>query len=130
MQTAAELAQLGRVPLVLAYVSEIPRALAIAHTPMSPMVMQDLVDTEERKLSAWADDARTLGAPEVTSKLLSGVAWDEIVQLATQDRAIDLVVVGTQGRTGLSRVLIGFVAEKIVRHAPCPVLVTRDRSRS
>ena len=130
MQDAAEHARLSGAALVLAYVSEATRALAVAHTPISPMVMQELVDSEQRTLAAWAEDARKLGAREVTHELLTGVAWDEIVRLAARDPAIDLVVVGTHGRTGLRRALIGSVAEKIVRHAPCPVLVTRDRTTS
>jgi nucleotide-binding universal stress UspA family protein len=37
----------------------------------------------------------------------------------------DLIVLGTQGRTGIPRALIGSVAERVVRHASCPVLVVR-----
>jgi nucleotide-binding universal stress UspA family protein len=40
-------------------------------------------------------------------------------------RAVDLIIMGTHGRTGLSYVLLGSVAERVVRLAPCPVLVTR-----
>jgi len=126
MQTAAELAKLTRASLVVAYVWELPRALAAGHTPISGSVLQEVVDSEERRLETWVEDARTLGAPEVTPRLLSGVAWEEIVELAKQDPSIDLVVVGTHGRTGLRHALIGSVAEKIVRRAPCRVLVTRD----
>ena len=42
---------------------------------------------------------------------------------------IDLIVIATHGRTGLSHVLLGSVAERIVREAPCPVLTIRDRHR-
>jgi nucleotide-binding universal stress UspA family protein len=41
--------------------------------------------------------------------------------------SIDLIVVGTHGRTGLARLLIGSVAERVVRHAPCAILVVRQR---
>lgn len=41
--------------------------------------------------------------------------------------AIDLIVISTHGRTGLSHALLGSVAERIVREAPCPVLTVRDR---
>ena len=51
----------------------------------------------------------------------------EIVDYAGE-RAIDLVVIATHGRTGLSHALLGSVAERIVREAPCPVLTIRDRS--
>jgi nucleotide-binding universal stress UspA family protein len=50
----------------------------------------------------------------------------EIVQLAA-DFSADVVLVGTHGRTGLKRFVLGSVAEKVVRNAPCPVLVIRDK---
>jgi universal stress protein A len=53
-----------------------------------------------------------------------GVPWLEIVELAKTEK-VDLIVIGTRGRTGLPRVLLGSVAQRVVRHAPCSVLVTR-----
>lgn len=53
-----------------------------------------------------------------------GRAADEIVIQAKEDK-IDLVVMGSHGRSGLSHLLVGSVAESVVRHAPCPVLVVR-----
>ncbi len=55
-----------------------------------------------------------------------GSPVDAIVAFAA-DQKIDLVVIATHGRTGLSHVLLGSVAERIVREAPCPVLTIRDR---
>jgi nucleotide-binding universal stress UspA family protein len=57
----------------------------------------------------------------------SGFAAAEIAQLADDLRA-NLVVVGTQGRTGTARLLLGSVAHAVVTLAPCPVLVVRDRT--
>ena len=53
-----------------------------------------------------------------------GRAADEIVIQAKEDK-VDLVVMGSHGRSGLSHLLVGSVAESVVRHAPCPVLVVR-----
>ncbi|HEX8789731.1 MAG TPA: universal stress protein [Polyangiaceae bacterium] len=58
---------------------------------------------------------------QVETMLCQGVAWSEIGRAAKEIGA-DLVVMGTHGRRGLSRALIGSVAEKVVRTAPCPVL--------
>ena len=41
------------------------------------------------------------------------------------DRNIDIIVMGTLGRTGVQRLLLGSVAEKVSRHAPCPVFMVR-----
>ena len=62
------------------------------------------------------------------SALRKGVAWREIIATAEQTKA-DLVVVGTEGRTGVPRLLLGSVAEKVVRTAPCPVLVVPRGAR-
>jgi nucleotide-binding universal stress UspA family protein len=58
-----------------------------------------------------------------------GVPVDTVVDFA-QTHSIDLIVIATHGRTGLSHVLLGSVAERIVREAPCPVLTIRDRTPS
>jgi nucleotide-binding universal stress UspA family protein len=56
--------------------------------------------------------------------LLEGEPATEIVQYA-RDAGIDLIVMGTHGRTGLERLLMGSVAEKVMREAPCSVLVVK-----
>ncbi|HEY2821444.1 MAG TPA: universal stress protein [Candidatus Acidoferrum sp.] len=61
--------------------------------------------------------------PEVHPHVLhaEGVVW-RAIEAAIQKHEIDLVVVGTRGRTGIEKALLGSVAEEILRHAPCPVL--------
>lgn len=61
---------------------------------------------------------------EGTMVLVHGIPWQEIVQTA-EDKQVDLIIMGTHGRSGIHHVLLGSVAEKVVRLAPCPVLVTR-----
>jgi universal stress protein A len=56
--------------------------------------------------------------------VLYGVPFQEIVETA-QARQVDLIVMGTHGRTGLLYVLLGSIAERVVRLAPCSVLVAR-----
>jgi len=65
------------------------------------------------------------GAWEVETA--AGHPADAIVRTA-EERHADLIVMGTHGRTGLSHVLLGSVAEKVVRLAPCPVLTVRHKS--
>jgi nucleotide-binding universal stress UspA family protein len=57
-------------------------------------------------------------------QLLTGDPAATIVELATAE-AVDLIVMGTHGRTGLRRLLMGSVAEAVIRAAPCPVLIYR-----
>jgi universal stress protein A len=61
-----------------------------------------------------------------TALLVDGVPHEQIPRIARRRRA-DLIVIGTHGRSGLSRVLLGSVAERVIRLAPCPVLTVRSR---
>jgi universal stress protein A len=56
-----------------------------------------------------------------------GRPWDKIVEVAAEEKA-DLIVMGTHGVGGLSHALMGSVAEKVLHHAPCPVLVVRQKA--
>ena len=75
-------------------------------------------------LERWASDARAKGLT-VRTVLRTGAPHDEIVALATDERA-DMVVIGTHGRGGVDRALLGSVADRVVRLAPCPVLTIRE----
>jgi nucleotide-binding universal stress UspA family protein len=78
----------------------------------------------EGALEAWVGKARAEGLT-ARAALRTGVAHQEIVALARDERA-DLVVIGTTGRGGLNRALLGSVADRVVRIAPCPVLTVRE----
>jgi universal stress protein A len=62
-------------------------------------------------------------------QVASGDPADTIVRIG-RELGADLIVMGTHGRTGLQHVLLGSVAEKVVRHALCPVLTVRHRART
>lgn len=126
LRIASELARDWSAALVVAHVWEPPR-WSTGEVMIAPEVIQNMVDAEEAELESWKAMAKQLGAREVGTRFLSGVAWDAVLALLKDDPAVDLVVMGTHGRTGLKHVLLGSVAEKVVRHAPCPVLVVRER---
>jgi nucleotide-binding universal stress UspA family protein len=71
-------------------------------------------------------ESRRSGA-DVNSVLRRGTPWNEITTAASE-LAADLVVVGTRGRRGISRAVLGSVAERVVRSAPCPVLTVHGPS--
>jgi nucleotide-binding universal stress UspA family protein len=77
------------------------------------------------ELERWAAAARAKGIAARTA-MRAGSPAEEIVGLAAEERA-DLVVLGTHGRGGLNRALLGSVADRVVRLAPCPVLTVRRR---
>lgn len=59
--------------------------------------------------------------------VLKGIAYSVIVEAAAKAKA-DMIVMGSEGRTGMSRFLVGSVAEKVIRHARCPVLIVRNKA--
>jgi nucleotide-binding universal stress UspA family protein len=70
----------------------------------------------------------TNGAPRVSCDKAVGEPAAEIVE-AAQDGKYDVIVVGTHGRTGLADVLLGSVAERVVRRAPMPVITVRPSKK-
>ncbi len=121
---AAELARTSNASLTIVHVWQPPLYVA-PEAPASAELIQSIVDDAERALADWTAGAKAEGTRVLDSKLLSGDAWKEIVGFATASSA-DLIVMATHGRTGLKHVLLGSVAEKVVRHAACDVLVVRN----
>ena len=91
-------------------------------------VLPDLLDT-------WRVDAEqrlarvSLDGVETARAIRVGHAFVEILRYAA-DNAIDLIVMGTHGRGPVKHLLLGSVAEKVVRKAPCPVLTVRQPGHS
>ncbi|ABS56710.1 UspA domain protein [Methanoregula boonei 6A8] len=73
---------------------------------------------------AFARMRSLAGDLKVETAILEGRPAPEVVKFATRKK-IDLIVIGTQGKRGLERLLLGSVAEEIIRSAPCKVLVVK-----
>jgi nucleotide-binding universal stress UspA family protein len=87
----------------------------------SPAISDEDVEEVHRDLQ---EAAKKVNADTTIQVILSPSAADAILETA-KARHTDLIVMGTHGRTGLSRVFLGSVAEHVVRHADCPVLTLR-----
>lgn len=99
-----------------------------AFAPNIPELLADLVATARRKLEQLKASALHDGHRVTTTMLTtvrSGRPADSIADAARTGK-FDLIVMGTHGRTGLSHVLIGSVAERVIRKAPCAVLTVRE----
>jgi len=77
-----------------------------------------------QRLSETEKKAKKLGIPNITLRRCFGTPCEKIIEVATKEK-IDLIVMGTHARTGIAHFLIGSVTEKVIRTAPCPVLVIR-----
>ena len=71
---------------------------------------------------SFVDEMR--GLRDVERVVLKGIPYEEISKFS-EEKKIDLVVLGTHGRRGIDRMLFGSTAEQVVRNAPCPVLSVR-----
>lgn len=85
-------------------------------------------ESAEKALSA-ALPSDLAGGKQVVRAIRQGAAYLQIVEYA-KGNGVDLIVMGTQGRSGLPHFLIGSVAERVVRTAPCPVLTVRPDGQS
>ena len=125
LETAADLARRHGASLTLFHAYPVPGYTCpdgsfVASTKM----LEELADQARRHLDEWKGIATGLGLTSVDAATAVGEPAYEICAYA-KDKAIDLVVVGTHGRTGLTHALMGSVAERVVRKAPCPVLTVR-----
>ncbi len=119
---ACELAKRFAAELHLLHVVQFPIVAApytgaVAQAGLRPEVSARK-ELEDLQASALDQIAR------VERMVRAGAPFVEIVRHA-KEKEIDLIVMGTHGRTGLAHMLIGSVAEKVVRKAPCPVLTVR-----
>ena len=106
----------------------------ITTTSLGMDVRSDIMKTEleasaERILDEAAEYAETTGVDSLTRAVEYGPSIHKVILSYIDDRDIDLVVVGTHGRTGLGRYLIGSVADYLIRTATIPVLTVRQREQ-
>lgn len=124
--------------------------LHVIHNPFDDIYMSEITQTDPALLDAYASEpqrrAKLLQSTEEHSEVLLRQFCHETVKRypkvhyhirrgdpfevildSAEDFRTELIVLATHGRTGLKRLVIGNVAEKVVRHAPCPVLTVKPK---
>jgi nucleotide-binding universal stress UspA family protein len=125
MHVAADLAQHYGGSLTLAYVHEpMQYALPEGYILYTPEQIAQMTSAFQERLTRAQEAVKALGVAQVETRLLQGIVPFEIGELA-RDEHMDLIVMGTHGRNGVKRALMGSVAERVLRSAPCPVLVVK-----
>ena len=127
LQYATRLAQEFNAEVRLIHVvePEIPPAFD-GFMVAPPTVSSDAGANCTKRLKSLASMARAAGVAHVNSAVRSGLAKHEIVE-AAKEFDVDLIVMATHGYTGWKHFAIGSTAERVVRAAPCPVLVVREK---
>ena len=88
---------------------------------------EKLWEAEEKEATdELARTAAALTGCEIERRIEQGDVAETICRIG-EELSADVIIVGSHGRTGLKRVLLGSVSEHVVRHAPCPVLVVHER---
>lgn len=103
-------------------------ATELARTSQAMLLLLHVADDDDPRLAAWKADAQRRGASEVAIRRRAGLAWEQIISVAADDPAIDVIVLGAHSRVPSDRPEIGSVAQLVVDQAPCAVMVVRDRA--
>ena len=134
LEWAAYLAQCMKADLVFLHVmteeegkiiEEVIGEGAVVQIPKG--IRQNVVEERRKKMAEQYEMvvSREIKANLKVEQLIHiGVPFLEIIRVA-KEKEVDLIVMGTHGRSGLSHMLIGSVAEKVVHHAQCPVLTIK-----
>ena len=129
LEQAAELARALNASLELIHVWEIPAflpgELLVSDGTAQASLMAMVQNRANQRMATLVAEAEHEGIHLNAISCVLGIPHASIVDAATAGQH-DLVVLGSHGRTGLTRVLLGSVAERVVRHAPCTVVVARQ----
>ena len=121
MKYAVELARMFGAKLHVLHVSERARFEMATELPLGlDLSLEDAIRERLLKIMTTAEQRELKPSFQVQA----GTPYAEIVRYA-KDAAIDLIVMGTHGRGAVAHAVMGSVAERVVRHAPCPVLTVR-----
>jgi nucleotide-binding universal stress UspA family protein len=117
--------------LIILYVlySELGFAYSNLLGVTTPKAIEDVLETQKKDVQKWFDEIRSKLKNtniSVTDKIIISVSSivGEIIEFADKEK-VDLIIFGTRGRTGFKKLLLGSVAEGVVTHPSCPVMVVR-----
>jgi nucleotide-binding universal stress UspA family protein len=129
LRWAATLADASRAEILLLHVLDFLTPALAAATPETGVWIDDQMMQGVRREASEAMARQAARLPRVRTVIREGMPRSVILEVATEAGA-DLIVMGTHGRTGLAHMVLGSVAEHVVRHSSIPVLTVRLRNDS
>jgi len=126
LEQSVKMAKRDEALLLIAHAYQEPGLAELSHAParVHEEWDQELREGVERKLRPLVEYARKAGI-EARALILTGFADEAIIEAARQEGA-DLIVMGTHGRRGASRLFLGSVASRVISTASCPVMTVRS----
>jgi nucleotide-binding universal stress UspA family protein len=125
---AVDLARENRAELILLHVRSLVMPI-MGDAYMSPQTYEQFErasrEAADKQMQRLVADAKKRGV-RARGVVAEGVAHEQIVRAARKQKA-DMIVMGTHGRTGVSKLFLGSVAGRVVSAAPCPVLTVRGK---
>ena len=127
-KTALEMAKSNNAELLLVHVLT-PVAPIVGEGYVSPKTYEEIEQSArahgQKQLDGLLQKAKKAGV-RATGWLLQGMPHDQIIR-AAKSKSADVIVMGTHGRSGIAKLFLGSVAERVVATAPCPVLTVRGK---
>lgn len=132
LEDAAAIAKNYNAEIDVLHVWDLPLLVqpqeVVVGSGLPPSVIEAISGRAHQLLERFVGQARSKGIAIRNAQAVAGEPYRTIVETAERGQ-YDLIVIGTHGRKNLARVFLGSVAERVVRHASCPVLVARpDRN--
>jgi len=135
-ETANEAADFG-IEMVGCSGAKIYAVYVIDITPYRSVTLdkiwsKETLDEHEKagyEATSYVEKIAKAAGTEVESRILKGNPAEKILSFA-EDNGMDMIIVGSLGKGGYDRLILGSVSEKIIRHAKVPVLVVRERHKS
>jgi nucleotide-binding universal stress UspA family protein len=127
LKVASDLARRFEAQLTLVHVYQAPHPEDQGTILAPPEYFEKLADRANQALADLKRRAEALSERPVAATMLSGVPFAKIVEY-TKEGNFDVIVMGTEGKTGLRRMFLGSVAGRVVRLAQCPVVTVHPPS--
>jgi len=129
LKRAMAMAKADRAQLIIVHVMTPPSLALPGDGYVSPSLYEDLEASAraqaQKRFNAIVARARKVGV-RATGLLLEGVPHERVAR-AARAKKVDLLVIGTHGRTGLAKFFLGSVAARVIASVSCPVLTVRGR---
>jgi len=125
---ALDMARRERAPLLIAHVLSPPTPMMTGEGYVTPSIWDEITQgyrrTAQKQLDALLSRAKRAGV-RARGLLLEGTPAADVIVRAAKARHAGTIVLGTHGRSGVARMLLGSVAARVVASAPCPVMTVR-----